>query len=177
MEQQSRHGSAHWDAARRTLAADRCTVAPAAPDVEYLRDIVSRLTAFPHASTAARTALLLGVRPEIAEIAWEPVHRLVAVDTSEGTVNAIWPGDTPTRRGVVGDWLALDLPTSPRAWAGQRRFVGTIEGYRGIDERYSFSTEREVVGSLAAAFELLETWRPSYELGERCPHVTFRRRG
>jgi hypothetical protein len=53
--------------------------------------------------------------------------------------------------------------------------VGTIEGYRGIDERYSFSSEREVADSLAAGFELIETWRPSYELGERCPHLTFRR--
>jgi hypothetical protein len=60
-------------------------------------------------------------------------------------------------------------------WAAP--IVGTIEGYRGIDERYSFSTEREIVGSVAAGFELLETWRPSYELGERCPQVTFRRRG
>jgi SAM-dependent methyltransferase len=281
MEQQSRHGSAHWDAHAARWQLIGAPLRPAAPDVEYLRDSVSRLTTFADASTAARTVLLLGVTPEIAEIAWQPAHRLVAVDKSEGMVNAVWPGDTPTRRGVVGDWLALDLPDAPfdlavgdgvfsllefphgyerlaralaevvkpggllslrlfcrpepsepvdrvfaalfggaignfhvfkwrlamalqgdatrgvrlddiwstfRAHAGNPAdvaarvgwaapIVGTIEGYRGVDERYSFSTEREVVGSLAAGFELLETWRPSYELGERCPHVTFRRRG
>ena len=53
--------------------------------------------------------------------------------------------------------------------------VGTIEGYRDLEERYTFSTEREVVDSLASGFEHIETWRPSYELGERCPHLTFRR--
>ena len=54
--------------------------------------------------------------------------------------------------------------------------VGTIEGYRDVEERYTFSTEREVVDSLADSFELIETWRPHYELGERCPHLSFRRR-
>lgn len=54
--------------------------------------------------------------------------------------------------------------------------IGTIEGYREIEERYSYSTERELTHSLAAAFEVVETWRPSYELGERCPHLSFRRR-
>ena len=55
--------------------------------------------------------------------------------------------------------------------------IGTIESYRNVEDRYSFSTEREVSAVLAPAFELVETWRPSYELGERCPHLTFRRRG
>lgn len=54
--------------------------------------------------------------------------------------------------------------------------VSTIEGYRGVQDCYSFSTEREVVEVLAPHFELLETWRGSYELGERCPHLTLRRR-
>jgi hypothetical protein len=54
--------------------------------------------------------------------------------------------------------------------------VATIEAYRGVQDCYSFSTEAEVVTALQADFELLESWRPSYELGERCPHLTFRRR-
>jgi hypothetical protein len=54
--------------------------------------------------------------------------------------------------------------------------VGTIEGYRGMPDRYSFSSEAEVVAALESAFELVETWRPEYELGERCLHLTLRRR-
>lgn len=281
MEPQTRHGSAHWDAHAARWQLIGAPLRPAAPDLDYLRASVARLGATPSAhESAPRTALLLGVTPEIAELVWERPYRLVAVDKSEGMVKAVWPGDTPTRRGMVGDWLALDLPEAPfdlvvgdgvfslfefpqgyarlasalsdvvkpagllslrlfcrpepsesldevfealfvgtivnfhvlkwrlaMALQGNstrgvrlddiwRTFleragsatelanrlgwpppiVGTIEGYRGVDERYSFSTEREVADSLAAGFELVEIWRPRYELGERCPHLTFRRR-
>lgn len=54
--------------------------------------------------------------------------------------------------------------------------IATIEGYRGMEDRYSYSTLQEVVNLLEPAFELLETWHPSYELGARCPHLTLRRR-
>lgn len=54
--------------------------------------------------------------------------------------------------------------------------VGSIEGYRGVEDRYTFSTEDEVIEVLSQGFEPIETWRPDYELGERCPHLTFRRR-
>ncbi len=227
-----------------------------------------------------RHGLLLGVTPEIADIAWQPPLRLVAVDKSEGMVKAVWPGDTSTRRALVGDWLTLELPETPFDLAvgdgifsifafpdGYARLatalarslkpgglfsvrlfcrpepaesldavfgalfagaignfnvfkwrlamalqgdatrgvrladiwstfceragsvsevalqtgwpepvVATIEGYRNIGDRYSFSTEREVIESLTQAFELVEVWRPTYELGERCPHLSFRRR-
>jgi hypothetical protein len=56
------------------------------------------------------------------------------------------------------------------------REISTIDGYREVRDRYSYSTEAEAVAVLEPAFELVETWRPSYELGERCPHLTFRRR-
>jgi hypothetical protein len=54
--------------------------------------------------------------------------------------------------------------------------VATIEAYRGVGDRYSFSTAAEVEQALSRDFELLETRRPSYELGSRCPHLIFRRR-
>jgi hypothetical protein len=54
--------------------------------------------------------------------------------------------------------------------------IATIDAYRDRDDRYSYSTEREVIECLAEKFELLETWHPSYELGDRCPHLSFRRR-
>lgn len=54
--------------------------------------------------------------------------------------------------------------------------VATIEGYRGVQDQYSYSTVAEVVEVLESSFELLETWLPRYELGERCPHLTLRRR-
>ena len=54
--------------------------------------------------------------------------------------------------------------------------IANIESYRDVQDCYSFSSEREAVTTLEPAFELVETWRPSYELGERCPHLTFRKR-
>lgn len=265
----------HWDAYAARWQLIGPPLRPAATDIEYLADSVRRF------SPAPKTALLLGVTPEIAEMSWHSGCRLVAVDKSEGMVRAVWPGDTAHRRAVIADWLALDLPEAPfdvvvgdgvftllgfphdyarlaqalgalvrpggllslrlfcrvepseplervmsDAFAGNignfnvfkwrlamalqgnatrgvrladvyRTFVertggarvlasrtgwpeaviGSIEGYRDVDERYSYSTEREVEDCLALDFELMETWRPSYELGDRCPHLTFRRRG
>ena len=264
----------HWDMHATRWSLIGPPLRPAAPDLEYLRASVSRL------GPRVSSALLLGVTPEIAEMSWPSPCRLVAVDKSEGMVNRVWPGDTPTRRALIGDWLELDLPEAPfdlaigdgvfiildfprgyaqlavalarvvkpggllslrlfcrpepnealplvfdelfsRAignfhvfkwrlamalqgdatrgvrladiwstfreharsvaevaeWCGwPEPVVGTIEGYRDVEDRYTFSTEREVVDSLTGGFEHIETWRPSYELGERCPHLTFRRR-
>mgnify|MGYP001552746026 CR=1 FL=1 len=264
----------HWDAYAARWQLIGPPLRPAKVDIEYLSASVSRLR------PQAKTALLLGVTPEIAEMAWAPGCQLVAVDKSEGMVRAVWPGDTARRRAVVADWFGLDVPEAPfdvvvgdgvftllefpqgyarlgqalaalvkpggllslrlfcRTEPGEtlervisdvsaraignfnvfkwrlamalqgdvtrgvrladvyRTFVertggvaklasctgwpeaiiGSIEGYRDIDDRYSYSTEREVEGCLAQDFELLETWRPGYELGERCPHLNFRRR-
>jgi SAM-dependent methyltransferase len=265
----------HWDAYAARWQLIGPPLRPAATDIEYLRTSVARF------SPAPKAALLLGVTPEIAEMAWPPGCQLVAADRSEGMVRAVWPGDTARRRAVVEDWFALEVPEAPfdvvvgdgvftllefptgyvrlaralgglvrpggllslrlfcrvapsealelvlgDAFAGRvgnfnvfkwrlamalqgdttrgvrladvyRAFVartggapalasrtgwpeaiiGSIEAYRDVDERYSYSTEREVEGCLAQDFELVETWYPSYELGERCPHLSFRRRG
>lgn len=84
------------------------------------------------------------------------------------------------RLADVWDTFAARVPSSAELAARQgwpEAQVANIESYRDVDDRYSFSTEREVLDVLSEPFELLETWRPSYELGERCPHVSFRRRG
>lgn len=282
MAQDSRPGraSAHWDAHAARWQLIGPPLRPTAEDLDYLRDSVARLGRASAVSRPepARRALLLGVTPEIAELAWQPPHQLLAVDKSEGMVNTVWPGDTAVRRAIVGDWLALDeapfdlvvgdgiftLFDFPNGYArlaaalaqlvepggllSVRLFcrpepsespeqvfralfegtignfhvfkwrlamalqgdttrgvrladiwttfrergesvaavaarsgwpepvVGTIEGYRDVEDRYSYSTAHEVVDALAAGFELIETWRPSYELGERCPHLSFRKR-
>ena len=269
----------HWNAHAARWQLIGAPLRPAPADIAYVTDSVARLCPARDAATP-RHALLLGVTPEIADIAWQPPLRLVAIDKSEGMVKAVWPGDTPTRRALVGDWLTLELPEAPFDLAvgdgifsifgfpdGYRQLatalaqllkpaglisvrlfcrpepaesldavfgalfagaignfhvfkwrlamalqgdatrgvrladiwstfceharsvghvaertgwpepvVATIEGYRNVEDHYSFSTEREVIESLAPAFELVETWRPPYELGERCPHLSFRRR-
>jgi SAM-dependent methyltransferase len=44
--------------------------------------------------------LLLGVTPELADIAPD----LVALDRNHSMVVHVWPGNTPTRHAIVGDW-------------------------------------------------------------------------
>jgi SAM-dependent methyltransferase len=53
--------------------------------------------------------------------------------------------------------------------------IESIDSYRGVAERYSYSTASELVSLLAPKLDLLEQWLPTYELGERCPHLLFRR--
>lgn len=49
---------------------------------------------------------LLGVTPELAGIGAE----LTAIDRDPQMIAALWPGDTTTRRAVIGDWL--DFPAA-----------------------------------------------------------------
>jgi len=50
-------------------------------------------------------ALMLGITPELTDIALQTT----AVDISPGAVAHAWPGDTPARRVVQGDWLDMPL--------------------------------------------------------------------
>jgi len=50
-------------------------------------------------------ALMLGITPELADIA----SQTTAVDISPGAVAHAWPGDTPARRALQGDWLDMPL--------------------------------------------------------------------
>jgi hypothetical protein len=50
-------------------------------------------------------ALLLGVTPELANIARETT----ALDNSEPMIAYIWPGDAPMRRAVLANWLAMPI--------------------------------------------------------------------
>jgi hypothetical protein len=48
-------------------------------------------------------ALLLGVTPELAGLA----RVTVAVDWNRNMIRYIWPGDTDTRKAILGNWLHL----------------------------------------------------------------------
>lgn len=55
-------------------------------------------------------ALLFGVTPEIANLAWPANTRLIAIEKSQPMIDLIWPGDVPGRRRVVrGNWFEWDL--------------------------------------------------------------------
>ena len=50
--------------------------------------------------------LLLGVTPELARLG----RTMIAVDAGPHMIGALWIGDTPTRKAVVGNWLDLPIP-------------------------------------------------------------------
>lgn len=59
--------------------------------------------------------VLLGVTPELAGLG----ATMLAVDESAAMIAGIWPGDTPARKAVIGDWLNLPIdPASAEAVIG-----------------------------------------------------------
>jgi SAM-dependent methyltransferase len=86
---------------------------PTPEDVAYLRERLAALFAHPAPPGPSRPleGLLLGVTPELASVAWRPELHLLAIDQSRGMIDGVWPGDTPNRRAVRGDWF--DLPIAP----------------------------------------------------------------
>lgn len=52
----------------------------------------------------APRALLMGVTPELAGLAWPPGSTLLALDRSLPMVLEVWPGDTAWRGVACGDW-------------------------------------------------------------------------
>jgi hypothetical protein len=76
-------------------------------------------------------------------------------------------------------WEALndaepDLEDLSRRCGWRIETVRTIDAYRGVTARYSFPSLDALCGLLSdAGFEILDRFRPAYELGERCPTLVL----
>ena len=88
---------------------------------------------------AALRALLWGVTPEIANLAWPAGSSLLSVDRSEEMIRNCWPGDVEGRRqAIIGEWLK-----DPDVVSGMDVVIGDCpfsqfpypEGYRAMFER------------------------------------------
>jgi len=224
-------------------------------------------------------ALLLGVTPEIAAMAWPDDAHLTAIDRSEAMIEHVWPGDIAGRRTVrQADWFACDygsndivicdgvfaimrypdqyvalvrkiatslaeggffvtrtflqavvretpanvlrdlvdgkigsvhafkfrlaMSMQPSAAEGVRHAdvfdaaqkggidcdtlsartgwseieIDTLRLYRDKDTRLSFPTASEMASVMAEHFETIGESRSDYEMGDRCPVLTYRRR-
>lgn len=85
---------------------------PLRPCQEDIR-LIEAVVAARHGRSSCNglNALLCGVTPEIADMAWPVGTQLLAVDQSEAMVRYFWPGDIDgRRRAEVGNWLALAQP-------------------------------------------------------------------
>lgn len=102
---------------------------------------VARFEAVVAATTRAEAplrALVLGVTPELARLAWPAGTDLVAVDKSAEMIAAVWPGfPSPGRGALLADWLALPLPPHSRDVAigdGSLNCVGGADEHRRLLE-------------------------------------------
>ena len=87
----------HWQQYPRHWALIKPPLRPHADVVARLQNLVG---------SHRNAVLLLGVTPEIAE-AFDTID---AVDNSPAMISAVWPGDSPSKRAVEGDWLELTGP-------------------------------------------------------------------
>lgn len=85
-------GRSHWSEIHRVWAL---YAPPLRPDREVVAEMRRQIGA------PAGRVLLLGVTPELANVAPE----LFAIDRNTAMVAHLWPGNTASRRVVVGDWL------------------------------------------------------------------------
>src|ERR1700730_4920742 len=96
----------YWDGLASSYAALGSPLRPSSEDVQFMEYAVSAWHAR-HPGQAPQ-ALLLGVTPDLVRMRWLPGSSLMAVDSAEAMVRAVWPGDLPARRwAVCGDWLSM----------------------------------------------------------------------
>ncbi|MCE9592045.1 MAG: hypothetical protein K8S99_16175 [Planctomycetes bacterium] len=113
MEQQPK--SAYWNYVARHWYLWTPPLRPCAADVRVTEEAVRT-----HAGGATSRAVLWGVTPEIANMAWPAGMELTAVDRVQEMIDHVWPGDIAGRRAAVcGDWLEY-----PADHGGYRAVVG-----------------------------------------------------
>ena len=94
----------HWREAAHHWHDYGSPLRPCAADVGAMEEFVRRWC--PNHRTRPVKALLWGVTPEIAAMAWPDGTELLAVDKSRPMIQHVWPGDIPGRRkAVCADWF------------------------------------------------------------------------
>src|SRR6185295_16228801 len=85
--------SSHWARHARQWASIKPPLRPSTADLAQVRALIARH----YQGRAGSAALLFGVTPELAELAFPPGVKLWAFDQSQAMIAAVWPGDTPQR--------------------------------------------------------------------------------
>ncbi len=96
----------HWDRQARNFQRIGSPLRPGQDDTKIMEEVVAAWHV--NGSSGSRKALLCGVTPEIANMAWPEGTELLAIDQSEAMLHLVWPGDIAGRRRAErGDWLRL----------------------------------------------------------------------
>lgn len=75
---------------------------------------------------------------------------------------------------VRAQYPDLGKLASERGWSEES--VGTLDAYRNSTARFFYPTLEELRNTLLPHFTEDQLWYPTYEMGERCPHLCFIRR-
>lgn len=96
----------HWDQLAQRFHQIGSPMRPSPADTQIIEEAVAKW--YTGDAKGRLKALLCGVTPEIAGMAWPEGTELLAVDQSEMMVRLVWPGDLAgRRRAECGDWLKL----------------------------------------------------------------------
>jgi SAM-dependent methyltransferase len=90
----------------------RLLAPPLRPCADDVRVVEETTAAWVHAHPGGRLrALVLGVTPELAALRWPAGTSLVALDKSQGMIDAVWPRERvpPGATARCADWLASPL--------------------------------------------------------------------
>jgi SAM-dependent methyltransferase len=127
-------GREHWNQVAQHWQHIGPPLRPCAEDIRFMESAVADWhSCF---TGSGPYALLCGVTPEIADMAWPRETELVAVERSQEMIGCIWPGHNDAWRQVqVGDWLHLPLPDSSQDIVigdGCFNLMGSPDGYRAL---------------------------------------------
>lgn len=98
----------YWDLLAGQFQYQQPPLRPGREDISIFERLISGTRpAFP---CLPIDALLLGVTPEIVNLAWPAGSHLLAVEKSQPMIKLIWPGDIPGRRRVLREnWFDLKV--------------------------------------------------------------------
>lgn len=97
--------SRHWPEIARLWHHVGSPLRPAPQDVAFLQGLLAAPRPNAGPEPGPLRALILGVTPELHNLAWPPHTQLRAADRTPGMIEALWPG---RREAVaVAEWTAL----------------------------------------------------------------------
>jgi hypothetical protein len=103
-------GRLHWNSVAQAWHLYASPLRPCAEDLAAFRRFAEAYSPAPSPSAA----LILGVTPEIATMAWPPGTVVTGADRSAEMVRHVWPGDLPgIRQAQCVDWFSLPAPQRP----------------------------------------------------------------
>ena len=99
--------TSYWHGMASSYAALGSPLRPVREEIQFMEEAVAGWAAW-HSRTPR--AVLIGVTPDIAQMAWPAETTLTAVDSSLTMASALWPPNGPARRRLIcGDWRSLPL--------------------------------------------------------------------